>query len=176
MPIRRKPEPPEARALLHASLAERTLHARHIRSLRGIAVVSAPLPVYGLAYKLSARSHPLEHVRLRGWSFLIVGGAATGLAHLCVRRGNLCFAGITDGPAAQRLLEAAILAQQEFQTVRRSFEARILEIPYLRMHALWLYARRGGSRFFSLDTADASGTAPESLGEFEMRIAAGRFS
>ena len=172
MPIRRKPEPPEARPLLYSALAERTRHARHIDALRGTPSLSAPLPVYALAQKFSARPHPLRHVRLSGWIFLIVGGAATGLAHLSVNRGTLRFAGITDGVAAQRLLETAILAQTEFGAGGRSFEARVLEIPYLRVHALWLYARGGGSRFSSLDTADGAGAASASLSEFELRIAA----
>lgn len=172
MLIRLKPEPPSARTLLRSSLAKRTDHARHIKALRGTAKVSAPLPVYTLGYKSSFRPHPLRNVRLAGWSYLIVGGETAGLAHLRVSRGTLSFAGITDGPAAQILLDTAILAEKQLQSVGRSFEARILEIPCLRIHALWLYSRSGGSQFLNLDIANASSTTRESLSEIEIRIAA----
>jgi hypothetical protein len=172
MLIKLKPEPPSARALLRSSLAKRTHHTRHIKALRGTAKVSAPLPVYTLSYKSSSRPHPLRNVRLAGWSYPIVGGASAGLAHLRVSRGTLSFAGITDGPAAQMLLDAAVLAEEQLRSVGRSFEARILEIPCLRIHALWMYSRSGGSQFLELDIANTSSTALETLSKIETRIAA----
>jgi hypothetical protein len=170
MSIRCKPEPPNARTLLGSALTRRANHARHIHALRGTAKVAGPLPVYTLSYKSSSRAHPLRYIRLAGWTYVIVGGATSGLAHLRLSRGTLHFAGITDGPAAQLLIDATLVAERELQAIKRSFEARILEIPYLRIHALWLYSLGGASRFLSLDSVIASGTAPESLRGVEARI------
>jgi hypothetical protein len=172
MPIKRKAEPPEARKVLHTSLGKRTHYARHVRALRGTAKVADPLPVYALSFKACSRPHPLRYVRLRGWSYLIVGGETTGLAQLRVYDGTLNFAGITDGPAAQLLLDAAMEADSQLRSAKRVFEARILEIPYLRVHALWMYSRRAGSQFVDLDVAAVRGARLESLSDIETRIAA----
>jgi hypothetical protein len=172
MPIKRKANPPGARRILHASLARRAHHARHIKALRGPAKVSSPVPVYGLGFKASSRPHPLRNVRLAGWNYLIVGGEAVGIAHLRVNRGTMSFAGITDGHAARVLLDAAILADRELQSLKSCFEARILDIPSLHIHALWLYSPRGGSRFVHLGAVEPSDTKLMSLSEIETRITA----
>jgi len=136
----------------------------------GIAQASAPLPLYRLGFEASSRPHPLRNARLKGWIYLITGGESAGLVHLRVSRGEVAFAGITDGPAATILLDAAILADGRLQSLKRSFEARILEIPSLRVHALWLYRRGGGSQFVEL-RAIGAGARVESLSEIETRIA-----
>jgi hypothetical protein len=170
MTITRKAEHPNARRVLYASLARRTHYARHIKALRDTAQVSAPLPVYRLGFKASSRPHPLRNARLKGLDYLITGGESAGLAHLSVSRGEFTFAGITDGPAAHILLDAANLADGRLQPLERAFEARILEIPALRIHALWLYCRGGGSQFVDFRAVGAGATV-ESLSEIERRIA-----
>jgi hypothetical protein len=169
MTITRKAEHADARKILYASLAKRAHYARHINALRDNAQISAPLPVYRLGFKTSSRPHPLRNARLKGWNYLIIRGESTALAHLCARRGGLIFAGITDGPAAHILLNAAILADGRLQSLKRSFEARILEIPTLRVHALWLYCRGGGSKFVDFRAVGADAKV-ESLSEIESRI------
>jgi hypothetical protein len=138
--------------------------------MRGTLQVSAPLPVYRLGFKASLRPHPLRNARLKGWSYLIIGGESAGVAHLRVNRGEFTFDGITDGPAAHILLDAAILATDRLESLKRSFEARILEIPSLRVHALWLYCRGGGSQFVDFRAVGADAKL-DSLRQIEMRIA-----
>jgi hypothetical protein len=170
MTITRKAEHPNARKVLYASLARRTHYARHVKALVGIAQVSAPLPLYRLGFEASSRPHALRNARLKGWIYLITGGESAGLVHLRVSRGEVTFAGITDGSAATILLDAATLADGRLQSLKRSFEARILEIPSLRVHALWLYCHGGGSQFVEL-RAMGAGAKVESLSEIETRIA-----
>jgi hypothetical protein len=152
MSIRVKPEPAGARAVLRTALAIRPEHARHIQALTGNPAFARPLPVYTLNARGLGLPHPLRAARIRGWNFLIVGGAGTGIAHLHVSRSGLRFSGITDGAAAECLLAAAVLAEAEANARGRSFEARILDVPAVHLHCLWLYARAGGSRFVRLSS------------------------
>src|SRR5258708_11584405 len=121
MTITLKAEHPNARNILYESLAKRLHYARHVRALRGTAQVSAPLPVYRLDFKASSQPHPLRNARLEGWNYMVLGGESAGLAHLHVSRGEFTFAGITDGPAAQVLLDAANLADSLLHSRRRAF-------------------------------------------------------
>ena len=170
MPIKRKAEPANARAILTSSLRKRSHHAQHVSALRGKVQISGPVPVFSLGHEASSRAHPLRSVRLVGWNYLLTGGEAAGLAHLHSRRGMLSFAGLTDGPTAQNLIHAATLADGHLNSVKRSFEARILEIPSLRIHALWLYAGDGRSQFVELGHGGAETHLLESLSEIERRI------
>jgi hypothetical protein len=172
MPIKRKTEPIEARTLLASSLARRMHHAKHVSALRGKVRVSGPIPVFALGFKSSRRSYPLRNVRLAGWTYLLMGNEAAGLAHLRGTRGRLSFAGLTAGPAAQDLIEAATLADEKLNSVNRSFEARVLEIPSLRIQAFWLYSSHRRSQFVALESGSVKTRRLESLDEFEERIAA----
>jgi hypothetical protein len=171
MPIQRKAEPPRARAILTSSLAKRAHHAKHVGALRGKVQVFGPVPVFSLGFEAPNRPHPLRSVLLVGWNYLLTGGETPGLAHLHSRRGKLSFAGITQGPAAEHLIHAATLADDSLKPVKRSYEARILEIPSLRIHALWLYARDGHSRFVELGRGTPDTHKLATLREIEKRIA-----
>jgi hypothetical protein len=155
--------------ILQSSISEEVRHSPHIKALRGEAKVSTPLPVYALSLQAALRPRPLKYVRLVGWNYLIVGGEATGIAHVHASRGKFRFAGITDGPAAQRLLDAALLAETALQGLRVSFEARVLEVPPLHIHALWLY-RPNSSRFVQFDSTHHGIAELQSLDEMERRV------
>lgn len=141
MVIRRQPEPPGARNILHAALITRMRSARHILALRGSPRTGAPLPIYRLSYSATASPEPLRKARKVGLYYPIVGGDTPGLGHLIIARGGLRFAGVSEGRLALGLLDAATLAEDKLRTKTRIFTARLLEIPSLRIYALWLHSR-----------------------------------
>jgi hypothetical protein len=99
---------------------------------------------------VASRPKPLARARRTGWRYPIVGDAGAGLGHLRQTRRGLVFAGISEGPLAGRVLHAAAVAETELSDSAHSFELRLLDIPALRIFALWLRARRGPSYFVPL--------------------------
>jgi hypothetical protein len=80
-----------------------------------------------------------------------------GLGHLQRERGGLKFGGVSEGLFAQRLLDAAVFADERLTPITQVFKARILEIPSLRICALWLFSRRGISQFVPLTDEPSAG-------------------
>lgn len=165
MVIKLQSEPAGARNILHASLSSRIRSARHILALRGSPRTGAPLPIYRISYAEAASSSPLRKARKVGWQYPIVGGDAPGLGHLIKRRDGLTFAGVSEGGLAQSLLDAARLAEEKLQKLKKKFSARLLEIPSLRIYALWLHSRDKKDFFIFLGEEEHGAKSPFSLAD-----------
>jgi hypothetical protein len=139
-----------ARRVLHEALASRGGALRHVRSLRGNARSTAPLPVYRLSAPAALSSRPLARARRIGWVYLIVGGERPALATVLERRKSLLYAGISEGLLAQRLIDAVELAHERYKAEQRVVRVRILQVPSARLTVLWLAIRGLKSEFIAL--------------------------
>jgi hypothetical protein len=138
MTISGRAEPAGGRDFVNDELGKRSHRARHLLALSGTPQTGAPLPVYLLGRDEAAASDPLSAAKLAGWRYPIVGGASAGLASVSKDSSGFKFTGINNGTLPQRLLDAAILADQTLGPRAERYEARLLEIPALRIYALWL--------------------------------------
>lgn len=134
-----KAEPAGARYIIHDALARRRHRAHHLPALRGAVRVGTPLPIYVLDHREAYRGASLAAARRVGWRYPIIGGASPGFAMLNDEAGRLSFAGVGHGRLAERLLQAAVLAEDNLAARDESYEPRLLEIPSLRLCALWLH-------------------------------------
>jgi hypothetical protein len=155
MPISRPREPVGSREILHSALAKRLHGSRQLRCLRGAPKTGAPLPIYRIGRTATLRPNPLAIAKKIGWGFPIVGGEVPGVGYLTVKGAALRYAGVVEGQAAKRLWNAAALADRHMRSRKGSFEARILQIPTLRIRALWLHSRKQKSVFVVLRSARA---------------------
>jgi hypothetical protein len=133
--------------------------AEDLPSLKGSPKIGTPLPNYILDPGDVSRSSPLAAARRVGWKYPVVDGAAPGLATLVEKAGTLAYTGINHGISAERLIDAAILADDNLRSTVDEFEPRILEIPALRLYALWLY----GVQSFFVVLADGGRPGPGPL-------------
>ena len=146
MPIKGQIEPVGGRDIVNAALSQR----QHLPALLGSPQTGAPLPVYLLSRDEALLPDPLSAAKLIGWKYPIIGGDSAGLAFLLIAPDGLKFAGISHGPLAGRLLEAAVLADENLESVAEEFEPRLLEIPALHIYALWLFSAEREDVFISL--------------------------
>lgn len=169
MTIVAREEPVGVRAIAHAMLARHAHLAEVLPSLRGERLqIAAPLPVFRLAIFGPSRIEPLERARIAGWRIPIVGGQSEALLDLLKTKDGPEFAGIAEGSIPHRLLVAAMTAEKELGQVVRKFEMRLLEVPLLRFHALWLHARGGPDFFVPLSHERETGDAMQ--GEAGIRL------
>jgi hypothetical protein len=147
--------PKGARRTIHAALARRRHLAPQIPSLDGSPHTGHPLPVYRIGPTALESAKMLSRARLVGWRYPLVGGKSPGLAELRKRAKAWRYAGIIEGSLPQRFLEAALLAEAHPKIAQESVRPRFLEIPALRLQALWLRSR-GRDRFIVLSTAQAA--------------------
>ena len=151
-------EPTGHRNVLQLALNRRSHRAHDLPALKGSPQISAPLPVYTLGRDGAATPDPLTEIRMVGWKYLIVGEDGVGLAELADSASGPEFCGISHGVMPQRLLDGAKIADKQLAPKREEFQARILEIPALRICALWLV---GPSNYFvSLLDGHPPGTSP----------------
>jgi hypothetical protein len=143
--------PAGATDIVHAALVSRLQRAQHLPALQGSPQTGTPLPSYVLDRVEASRDAPLSAARRVGWRYPIVGGASPGLATLIGEQQGLTFAGVSHGPLAERLMQAATLVEDNLGSKQEQFEPRLLEIPSLRICALWLY---GGSQNFFVVLVD----------------------
>ncbi len=127
--------------------------------MRGSPQTGAPLPVYLLSHDEALLPDPLPAAKLIGWNYPIVGGDSAGLAFLLIAPDGLKFAGISHGPLADRLLDAAALAENHPESRAEEFEPRLLEIPGLRIYALWLFHAERENLFISLMDGQPPGSS-----------------
>jgi len=153
MTIHTQDAPKSGRRILHAALGRRLHRAAHMPSLRGEPKSGHPLPLYRLTEHGLAQDVPLAHARRIGWQYPVIGGDLPGLASLRRTAGGLRYASLIEGPLAQRLLDAALLAEQNLAKHEAEFQPRRLQIPSLQAELLWMYRPRGGSLFVSLSEA-----------------------
>jgi hypothetical protein len=148
-------QPVGGRELVHGAVnARRQLSL--LPSLRGSPQVGSAIPVYRLSRHSVSLPKPLSRARKIGWRYPIVRGDAPGFVALLKKADRLEFGGIHEGSLAKNLLDAAALAKQALPHTE-TFEPRILEVPSLRLHALWMFAPRAGGRFISLIRGRAVG-------------------
>jgi hypothetical protein len=132
MPIKSHIEPARGQDIVHTALSQRSHRGRHLPALRGSPQTGAPLPVYLLGCDEALRADPLSAAKLIDWKYPIAGGDSAGLAAFPTAPDGLKFAGISHGPLAGRLLDAAVLAENHLKSLAEEFEPRLLEIPALR--------------------------------------------
>lgn len=79
-----------------------------------------------------------------GWRYLILGQGPAAVADVSETSGlrQPDFGSLIRGPIAERLGQAAELAEHKYEADPSTFEARILEIPSLYITALWLHGPR----------------------------------
>ena len=113
--------------------------------LGGTAVkLSRPLPVYRLGLADIRTRKSLDSAKLAGWRYLIEPAEGSGVAYADVREkggGDSIFASFSQNRNAERLTEAAHLAQQIASGLSSNCEARILDVPALYVSAIWLTSR-----------------------------------
>jgi len=139
MALKGQTEPAGGRDIVNGALSERAQRGPQLPALCGVPQTGAALPVYLLSREEAALADPLQAAKLVGWKYPVIGGASPGIASLLAAPDGLKFAGINHGPLPERLLEAAVLAESNLGPLNEVFEPRLLEIPALRIYALWLY-------------------------------------
>ncbi|HTQ15385.1 MAG TPA: hypothetical protein VMH86_16050 [Rhizomicrobium sp.] len=139
-------EPAGIRRIAHTALAKR-LHL-NLRSLRGAPKTGAPIPLYRATP--DSILHKTSRPRRTGWRVPVVGGEIEGLVNIHTAGGSARYAGINEGVLSGRLMAAAAIAQAKLGKSRERFELRLLELPDLRFHALWLHTRNGRDHFVPL--------------------------
>jgi hypothetical protein len=105
--------------------------------------LSQPLPVYRLGLSDIDDEHCLDKAVEVGWRYLIepAGGGGAGYADVRpAQGGDFKFASLSQNANADRLLEAAHLAQQVGDGSAVEYEARILDVPAVYIAAIWLAA------------------------------------
>ena len=159
MTIKTQVEPAGGRDIVHSALSQRSHRAKHFPSLSGTPQTGAPLPVYLLSRDEASLQNPLANAKLIGWKYPILGGDSVGLASLLITEDGLKFAGINHGLLSGRLLDAAVLADSKQGPLAKEFEPRLLEIPSLRIYALWLFCTGSENSFISLMDGHPPGSA-----------------
>ncbi len=143
MPIVTQPEPEGARETVHEALGRRMPRAEFLTPLGGGAPeTTSPLPLYNVGLDHALGPDPVANATLVGWRYPVVGGAQPGLAHLTAGPDGLTYGGLSHGAFPQRLLDATGVADQALGDAPESYEARLLQIPALRIFALWLAGER----------------------------------
>jgi hypothetical protein len=105
--------------------------------------LSQPLPVFRLGLDDIVDEHCLDKAVEVGWRYLIESAAGGGAGYADVRQvqsGDFKFASLSKNANADRLLEAAHLAQQVGAGSSVEYEARILDVPAVYVSAIWLAA------------------------------------
>ena len=150
-------EPAGGREIIGDALRRRLHRAQHLPALQGSPQIGAPLPVYHLGRAEASLSNALLAARMIGWRYPIVGGGSPGLAYLREESGRLAYAGLSHGPVPERLLDAADLASDNFGASVQKFEPRLIEIPSLRLCALWLCGPEGQNFYVVLEDGQRMG-------------------
>ena len=157
MAFKNRAEPTGGREVVGDALGRRRHQAHSMPSLRGAPRIGAPLPVFLIHRRDAKRRAPMSAARLVGWRYPIVGAEEVALASLREGEHGKVFTGIEHGLLPERLMDAAKLADSKLKGRPSHFEPRLLEVPSLRIHVLWLYRARQ-SRFVSLMEGRPPGT------------------
>lgn len=145
---------------ISAALARRMPRAMTLSPLGGAPATGAPLPMYNIALDQTAQPDPLSAARLVGWRYPVVGGDEPGLAHLSTEQDGNEYEGLTHGFLPRRLLEAADVAHEALGSSEQPYEARLLQIPALRIIALWLKGANDNRFVLLSDGRSPPGGAP----------------
>jgi hypothetical protein len=153
-------EPEGYRSFVHDALARLRTRAQHLPALNGSPQTGAPLRHYVLSAVAASHPDPLSAATHVGWQYPVVGGAAPGFASVYEEPGGLKFSGLSHGALPERLMEAAVLAEDTLKSQLEEFEPRLLQSPALRISALWLCGKGGANFFIVLDNTQQSGAWP----------------
>lgn len=144
------PAPEESNNVVSRALSVRIRRTSPLPLLRASVRIAIPLPSYGISNKSLRAADPLARARLHAWRYPLLSGSDSGFA-LVVKRGkSLDFAGVSAGRFAERVLAACVCAEREFDSHKEAYQARLLNLPALHLHAVWLFRPRGKSRFLVL--------------------------
>jgi hypothetical protein len=100
-----------------------------------------PIPVYLLGLRdLKSEPDPLLAVKFVGWRYLLERPDNGQVAYADVQERNAQaeFMSITGTDVAEALLEAAHIAQSFAEKLESDVEVRILEVPAVKLSAVWL--------------------------------------
>lgn len=159
MPIVIPREPEGARETVHEALGRRIPRAQFLTPLGGAQPqTTSPLPLYNLGLDQALGPDPVEKAKLVGWRYPVVGGPQAGLAHLTSGPEGLTYSGLSHGHFPQRLLDATAVAEQALGAAPEAYEARLLQIPALRIFALWLSGKQ--DRFVILADGKTAEVSP----------------
>lgn len=149
MTIRQSRPPEGGRQAISAALSRRLPRAAALSPLGGSPATGAALPMYNIELDQTGLPDPLEAATLVGWRYPVVGGPEAGLAHLGTEGTDNEYQGLTRGYLPQRLVEAASIADEAVGGSSNDYEARLLQIPALRIVSLWM-AGENDNRFVIL--------------------------
>ncbi|HEY1630667.1 MAG TPA: hypothetical protein VGF56_05095 [Rhizomicrobium sp.] len=147
MPFAKSAQPRGGKQALRKALRRR-IHSRHpLRAFRKDVRAAAALPLHVL--RSAAAGAPLSRAARSGWWYPML---ASGKPAIAFMRGKdrPRFAGMTSGKLAENLFRAAKRAERDLSGAGQTYAPRLIEIPSLRIIALWLYAPRGHSRYVLL--------------------------
>ena len=159
MALKGQTEPAGGRDIVNSALNERAQRGQQLPALRGSPQTGAAIPVYLVSRDEAALPEPLKAAKLVGWKYPVIGGDSPGIASLLAAPDGLKFAGINHGPLPERLLEAAVLAESSLGSREEVYEPRLLEIPALRIYALWLYRADQENFFIALLNGQPPGSS-----------------
>ena len=164
-----------------ATLISRAMHqlSSSTSSVRTLALggssfatmTSRPLRIFTVGLDDIKDESFLKNAKPVGWRYLIVRGGPVAVADLkdSATAEKVSFARLTHGLVAERLSQAANLADQRYQKLVEKFEVRVLEIPALYVGALWLHGPRDVFIPF-LQRTQQDGDPPREDPEFVRRI------
>jgi len=142
--VRQRQPPATGPQLVGRALSDLGGHPDRASLLGGAAInLSQPLPVYRLGLEDIDDEKCIEKAVEVGWRYLIEPAGGGGAGYADVRKapdGNFKFTSLSKNANADRLLEAAHLAQQVGEESAVEYDARILDVPALYISAIWLAA------------------------------------
>lgn len=159
-------------AMAHLTGGSSSIHTLTFAGDLATSRTSQPLRVFSLGLGDITDQNFLAKATPVGWRYLVVRGEPVALAdlkHTSPAGDQLAFSRLTHGVLAQRLAQAAQLADDTYRQSPETFEVRILEIPALYVGALWLHGQRDVLIPFVQRTDEDSGP-PREDAEFVQRI------
>ncbi|TNC14103.1 hypothetical protein FF100_07915 [Methylobacterium terricola] len=100
--------------------------------------IQDPLPVYGLMLDDIKDKTFLDKAHLVGWRYIIANSDHSSFADVRTERGSSEFVSLASSAAGSRLIDAAELARSIADKFPHDCEARILDIPALKLSGIWL--------------------------------------
>jgi len=145
MAIRKPPGPPDGMAAISRALPNLMWRGpgRTLPLLPRIQA-SQPIQLFMLKSNDISSANFLEKAVPVGWRYLIVNDGPVAVADVNAEGAKQAasFASLIRGPLAERLVQAAELAERKYGADSNVFDVRILEIPSLYVSALWLHGDR----------------------------------
>jgi len=141
--VKKLQAPQQGVQIVSSALSDLQGHPGNAALLGGAAVdLSQALPVFQLRLSDITQAVNIGAARLVGWRYLISrqGTAAYGYADVAVtEKGGIQFSSFASNRNGARLVEAVRLAEQAAEALpSEEHEARILDVPALKLSMIWL--------------------------------------